>query len=101
LGKELAQIIPSLIGRWNWSAVAVLSVELVAAGAMIAVGSPELAISGSSEELARNGGALEAPKRRAGQLIELDLSSAATYLHTSSTTEVREVGYRNGCGWVG
>jgi MFS family permease len=37
LGRvELAQVLPALRLRWGWSAVAVLAVELVAAGAMVA-----------------------------------------------------------------
>jgi hypothetical protein len=102
LGKQIAQVIPSLAWRWCWSAVAVLSVELVAAGAMLAVGTAENAEreAGSSEvspELAR---APELSGRRSDQLIELDLSSAV-HLPERFSSEVGEVRCRNGCGWTG
>jgi MFS family permease len=91
VGRELSGVIPSLAWRWVWSAVAVLAVELVASGCMVAVaGVPVTASPPTPAHMAL------ARRRRSGGIIALELNPAA-----DARESLVRINCRNGCGWSG
>ena len=121
--SRLGTVLPETWQRWSWAFVAVLLVELVAAGAMVAQGRRSRGQAERATEVAElermafQRAELERDLRSRdqevadlrGQLAEVEVTPPGRrelgQLKTSQGSELTEVAAqvscRNGCGWVG
>jgi len=121
--SRLGTVLPQSWQRWSWAFVAVLLVELVAAGAMVAQGrrsqwqEVQAQEAAELERMAFQRAELERNLRSRdqevadlrGQLAEMEVTPPGGrelgQLKTSQGSELTEVAAqvpcRNGCGWVG
>lgn len=106
-GVQLAEVLPSSLLRWAWSAVAVIAVELVAAGSMVAHGA-EVAgeqraaqAEGELVELARERNRLQAELSRRPSQPEPPAPPPSRRSRSALAPAAGAVPCRNGCGFVG
>jgi hypothetical protein len=120
-GSRLGTVLPADWQRWSWAMVAVLLVELVAAGAMVAQGRRSAAqeqhdqdarelerIAAERNALAQRLRILESQPRSDSQTLRAlrALPSSQGPSQRRTTTRIQSakphpVPCRNGCGWVG
>jgi hypothetical protein len=103
-GSELHDVLPSPLSQWTWSAVAVVAVELVAAGAMVAYTAQhdrELEREQADQELLELARERDRLRAQLGRLEREGPPAPHRRSRSSGSSTGPPVPCRTGCGLVG